>query len=76
MPVSSSQGIVAALVFACIGSAYGTAKAGVGVAAVGAMHPQLIMKSVIPVVMAGIIGIYGLIVAVIISTSCMYTCAS
>lgn len=31
------------------------------------MKPELIMKSVIPVVMAGIIAIYGLVVAVVIT---------
>lgn len=31
------------------------------------MRPELVMKCVIPVVMAGIVGIYGLVVAVIIS---------
>ena len=31
------------------------------------MRPELIMKSVIPVVMAGIIAIYGLVVAVVIT---------
>lgn len=31
------------------------------------MRPELIMKSIIPVVMAGIIAIYGLVVSVIIS---------
>lgn len=30
------------------------------------MKPDLIMKSIIPVVMAGVLGIYGLIVAVIL----------
>jgi hypothetical protein len=30
------------------------------------LKPELIMKSVVPVVMAGILGIYGMIVAVII----------
>lgn len=33
------------------------------------MRPELIMKSIIPVVMAGIIAIYGLVVAVLISGS-------
>ncbi len=50
------------------GAAYGTAKAGVGVAALGVAHPHLVMKSIIPVVMAGVLGIYGLIVAVVISS--------
>jgi V-type H+-transporting ATPase proteolipid subunit len=33
----------------------------------GVLKPDLIMKSVIPVVMAGILGIYGMIVSVIVS---------
>ncbi len=33
----------------------------------GVMKPDLIMKCIIPVIMAGIIGIYGLIVSVICS---------
>jgi V-type H+-transporting ATPase 16kDa proteolipid subunit len=32
----------------------------------GVLKPELIMKSVVPVVMAGILGIYGMIVSVII----------
>ncbi len=33
------------------------------------MNPGIVMKSIIPVVMAGVLGIYGLIVAVIIQGS-------
>lgn len=33
------------------------------------MRPELIMKSIIPVVMAGIIAIYGLVVAVLIGSA-------
>lgn len=33
----------------------------------GVMRPELIMKSIIPVIMAGIVGIYGLVVSVVIS---------
>lgn len=49
-----------------MGSAYGTARAGVGIAAIGIHRADLVYKSLIPVVMAGILGIYGLIIAVII----------
>ena len=52
-----------------LGSAYGTAKSGVGMMSMGVMNPQLVMKNIIPVVMAGILGIYGLIVAVILSST-------
>merc|ERR1711862_845248 len=48
------------------GSAYGTAKSGVGICSMGVLKPELIMKSVIPVVMAGILGIYGFIVSVLL----------
>ncbi len=49
-----------------LGAGYGTAKAGVGISSMGVMKPDMVMRNVIPVVMAGIIGIYGLIVGVIL----------
>lgn len=55
-----------------LGSAYGTAKSGVGISSMGVMNPGLVMRNVIPVVMAGILGIYGLIVAVIIQGNSKY----
>jgi len=61
------MGIVFALVLANLGAAYGTAKSGVGICAMGVMKPSVIVKGVIPVIMAGILGIYGLIVSVILS---------
>ena len=61
------MGIATALVFANLGAAYGTAKSGVGICSMGVLKPDLIIKSVIPVIMAGILGIYGLIVAVILN---------
>jgi len=54
-------------VFIALGAAYGTAKSGTGIAAMAVMRPELIMKSIIPVVMAGIIAIYGLVVAALIA---------
>ena len=59
------MGIASALVFANLGAAYGTAKSGVGICSIGVMRPDLVFKSLIPGIMAGILGIYGLIVAVI-----------
>ena len=59
-------GVSSALVFANLGAAYGTAKSGVGISSMGVIKPELIMKSLIPVVMAGVLGIYGLIVSVIL----------
>eukprot|EP01056_Protomagalhaensia_sp_Gyna25_P003419 Protomagalhaensia_sp_Gyna_25__3418@NODE_3087_length_739_cov_1291_520000_g2581_i0_p1_GENE_NODE_3087_length_739_cov_1291_520000_g2581_i0NODE_3087_length_739_cov_1291_520000_g2581_i0_p1_ORF_typecomplete_len175_score27_97ATPsynt_C/PF00137_21/4_2e17ATPsynt_C/PF00137_21/3e20Wzy_C_2/PF11846_8/0_17DUF373/PF04123_13/0_19MtrG/PF04210_13/1_9e02MtrG/PF04210_13/5_7_NODE_3087_length_739_cov_1291_520000_g2581_i0149673 len=63
------MGITSAAVFANLGSAYGTAKSGVGISSMGVMRPDMIMKNVIPVIMAGILGIYGLIMGIIINQS-------
>ena len=74
-------GIASALVFASksllresqliietidLGAAYGTAKSGVGIASMGVLKPELIFKSIVPVIMAGILGIYGLIIALLV----------
>ncbi|GBF67027.1 V-type proton ATPase 16 kDa proteolipid subunit 2 [Trichophyton mentagrophytes] len=55
-PFIGMAGIASAIIFGCVGAAYGTAKAGIGIAG-----------SLIPVVMAGIIAVYGLVVAVLIA---------
>lgn len=66
-PFFGVMGAASAMVFSALGAAYGTAKCGTGIAAMSVMRPELIMKSVIPVVMAGIIAIYGLVVAALIA---------
>ncbi|XP_043840818.1 V-type proton ATPase 16 kDa proteolipid subunit-like [Dromiciops gliroides] len=62
-------GASASMAFNALGAAYGTAKSGTGITAMSVMRPEMIMKSIIPVVMAGIIAIYGLVVAVLITNS-------
>lgn len=52
-----------------MGAAYGTAKSGVGIASMGVMNHEAVMKNIIPVVMAGVLGIYGLIISVILIQS-------
>jgi len=68
-PFFGVMGATAAIVFSALGAAYGTAKSGTGIAAMSVMRPELIMKSMIPVVMAGIVAIYGLVVAALISNN-------
>ncbi|KAJ6043273.1 V-type H+-transporting ATPase 16kDa proteolipid subunit [Penicillium canescens] len=65
------MGCVCAIVFTCFCAAYGTAKAGVGVYSTAVLRPDLVVK--IPVVMAGIIGIYGLVVSVLVANLPLYT---
>lgn len=66
--ITCSMSLIASLfIILALGAAYGTAKSGTGIAAMSVMRPELIMKSIIPVVMAGIVAIYGLVVAVLIA---------
>ncbi|KAJ1846473.1 v-type proton ATPase 16 kDa proteolipid subunit 2, partial [Coemansia sp. RSA 2703] len=54
------MGVAAAIVFSSAGAGYGTAKAGIGITGAGTFRPQIVMRALIPVVMAGIIAVYGL----------------
>ena len=66
-PFFAFLGIAIALAFTGIGSGYGTAKSAIGVFAACAIHPEFIYKGLMPIIMAGIVGIYGLVAAVIIN---------
>jgi V-type H+-transporting ATPase proteolipid subunit len=44
------MGVTSALVLANLGAAYGTLKSGVGIASIGVLKPEMIMKSIVPVV--------------------------
>ena len=59
------MGVAAALVFSNVGAAYGTAKSSIGISNLGLVDPNKILRALIPIIMAGILGIYGLIVAVV-----------
>jgi len=61
------MGVASALIFANLGASYGTAKAGVGIASLGVIDGSKIFRSLIPIIMAGILGIYGIIVAVLLN---------
>lgn len=62
-------GAAAALALGNLGAAYGTAKSGVAAAHLGMAQPSRATRGIVPVVMAGILAIYGLIVSVIISNN-------
>nr|XP_035153682.1 V-type proton ATPase 16 kDa proteolipid subunit c-like [Callithrix jacchus] len=60
------SGASAAMVFiSALGAAYDTAKGGTGIAAMCVLRLELILKPLIPVVAAGSVAIYGLVVTVI-----------
>jgi len=52
-----------------LGSSYGSAKAGVGAATIGVTNPELFIRSFLPVIMAGMVGLYGLIIGLILVTN-------
>ncbi|KAJ5104911.1 Vacuolar ATPase proteolipid subunit c [Penicillium alfredii] len=66
-PFFSFAGIAAAMVFGSAGAAYGTAKSGIGIAGASIADRTLTLQSLIPVVMSGIIAVYGLVIAVLIA---------
>ncbi|GMM37610.1 H(+)-transporting V0 sector ATPase subunit C [Saccharomycopsis crataegensis] len=68
-PFFGSIGCAAAIVFTSFGAAYGTAKSGVGICATTVLRPDLLVRNIVPVIMAGIIAIYGLVVSVLVSYS-------
>ena len=55
------------MILSCAGAAIGTAKSGIGISGIGTFKPELIMRSLIPVVMSGILSVYGLVVSVLIA---------
>lgn len=66
-PFLGFAGCAAAMILSCAGAAIGTAKSGIGISGIGTFKPELIMRSLIPVVMSGILAVYGLVVAVLIA---------
>jgi len=59
-PFFGAMGVTAAIVFTCLGASYGTAKSGIGISSMGVLRPDLLIKCIIPVVMAGIIAVRSL----------------
>ncbi|EES99011.1 Vacuolar ATP synthase 16 kDa proteolipid subunit [Giardia duodenalis assemblage B] len=64
----SMLGQVVAVVFSSIGAAYGTAKAGSGLGVAGLINSAPVTKLTLPVIMAGILSIYGLITSLLINS--------
>jgi len=52
-------------VLANLGGVFGSAAAGVAIMEIGVMRPDLILRSMIPIVFSGVTGIYGLIESLI-----------
>ena len=67
-----SMGSFFSMALTCVGSAYGTAKASVGISSMGVMKPELVMKAILPVIFAGIVPIYGIIISIMITGHCLY----
>mmetsp|Transcript_61879 Transcript_61879/g.182753 ORF Transcript_61879/g.182753 Transcript_61879/m.182753 type:complete len:207 (-) Transcript_61879:414-1034(-) len=68
-PAFGYIGAASCMILANWGSAWGTWKAGLGVCRMGVDYPKGVIKNIVPIVMAGVLGIYGLIVAVILVQS-------
>jgi len=62
------SGMALSMALSGMGAAYGTAKSGLGLMYTGQIRPEIVWRNMIPVIMAGVNAIYGLIVAVLINT--------
>lgn len=60
-------GMAISMIFAAFGTVYGIVKTAPSVAGTGVSKPNLVMKSLVPVIMCGILEIYGLTISVLIS---------
>ena len=72
-PFFGFLGAALALVFGNMGAAYGTWKSALGLATIAKLprhkvQTEMVMKSIMPVILSGVCGIFGLIIAVIISS--------
>jgi len=68
-PFFGAMGCSIAMIFANIGAAYGMAKCSVAISSVGVLHPEGVIRNLIPVILSSVLAIYGLCVSVLISTS-------
>eukprot|EP00560_Eucampia_antarctica_P007547 CAMPEP_0197827948 /NCGR_PEP_ID=MMETSP1437-20131217/4621_1 /TAXON_ID=49252 ORGANISM="Eucampia antarctica, Strain CCMP1452" /NCGR_SAMPLE_ID=MMETSP1437 /ASSEMBLY_ACC=CAM_ASM_001096 /LENGTH=204 /DNA_ID=CAMNT_0043428991 /DNA_START=94 /DNA_END=708 /DNA_ORIENTATION=- len=66
-PILGYLGAASCVILSNWGAAWGTWKSGMGLCSMGVNHPGGIIKNLIAIIMAGVLGIYGLIVAIIIA---------
>lgn len=66
-PILGFAGSALCVILANWGAAWGTWKAGLGLCKMGINHPGGIIKNLVGIIMAGVLGIYGLIVAILIA---------
>lgn len=60
------SGIKHTLILA-LGACYGMLRSGTAISGMGQFHPSLIFTSILPIIMSGVLTIYGLVVAIFIS---------
>ncbi|KIW37433.1 V-type ATPase, C subunit [Exophiala oligosperma] len=66
-PFFGAMGCAVAIALTTFGASYGTAKSGIGVMAAGILRPDNMVRSLMPILMAGIVAIYGLVISILIS---------
>lgn len=61
-----AMGASVSFISAGLGSAYATARCNVGLSSAGVMNPDAVVRNLVPIIMAGVLAIYGLIISVMI----------
>ena len=65
--IAGYSGVTISLILSCLGAGIGSYRTFTGISNLSLSKPTLIIKAMIPIVMSGVIAIYGLIISVIIS---------
>lgn len=68
-PFIGFLGILCGIVLSCAGSAIGTAKCGIGLCSASVINKSVIVRALIAPIMAGIIGIYGLVFSIVVMSN-------
>ncbi|PQE22318.1 V-type proton ATPase subunit c protein [Rutstroemia sp. NJR-2017a WRK4] len=64
-----AMGCSFAIVLSNIGAAYGMAKSGVGVASVSVLHPDNLIRNLLPIILSSVLSIFGLIISILIAST-------
>ncbi|KAH8821655.1 vacuolar ATP synthase proteolipid subunit [Xylogone sp. PMI_703] len=64
-----TMGCSVSIVLCCMGAAYGTAKSSIGISAVSVLRPDMLIRNLMPVILCGVLGMFGLVISVLIASN-------
>ncbi len=68
-PLAGYLGAATSVILSNVGAAVGTYKSAIGIAHLGIVHPSGVVKNLLSVIMSGVVGLFGLILAIVIASN-------